>query len=761
MQNIIKICGVIAITLGLTVIYGWHTHNIGLIRILPSFSPMQYNTAIGFFMSGITALLINNKKQNTTFYCICILTILLGFLTILQYTLEVDFGIDRLFDKHTISAHTHLTGRMGLNTSLCFMLWGAFALSYLHQKNKVLYSSLVALILSISTVSLFGYISGVESAHGWGYVKGMALHTSLGFVLLSFGGLFECWNRDKIGLKLPYWSPITLFIGGVTTSMILLVAIHTQRYDDFYKALQNSNQLTSTTLSMFLDKKLQAIERFAYRTKLLANKDNLEIINEDAEYYFKTYQSLESLAIFDQSNKIILKWGKSHQFSLPPEQISITSNKLHFLIPCSIGNVYAIFNLPTLFENFFSKDINKGNYQVIYKNQLIYGKRKLKQVLPQAFNLRNLHINIYVSKQLQTSYLETTLALLGILLSIIASMFLNYWLKLKVSEHRFRHLFSNASVAIATFSPNGTISSVNNAFLLLFQCKTPPKHLKQIFQTCPSLPIAESKIDLSGIRNSVSFPLTAKFSHVIHNDYVVFIIDNTETQNAFDLIERSNQSLEQFAFAASHDLQEPLRKISGFSRRLKKSFTTVLDEDAVQSFDIIIDSCSRMSKLIKSLLSLSQVNSVLITPTSCDLNKLLIQICNDMDLKYKDQAKQVYWNKLPTIVTDSIQLSRLLQNLISNGLKYNHSENPCIIIEVNDLNDEWLFTVTDNGIGIPIKFKDKIFEVFQRLHSKTEYEGVGIGLHICQKIASRLGGKIWLESSTTGATFKFTIKKVL
>lgn len=226
-------------------------------------------------------------------------------------------------------------------------------------------------------------------------------------------------------------------------------------------------------------------------------------------------------------------------------------------------------------------------------------------------------------------------------------------------------------------------------------------------------------------------------------------------------LERSNSDLQQFAYAASHDLQEPLRSISGFVKLIEKRYKGKLDEKADEFIDYTVEGVKRMQILIKDLLEYSQVGTKgkKITQTNCSVT--LEEAIHSLRSVIEESGVELTYDLLPTVTGDASQLSRLFQNLIGNAIKF-HGDKPLKIhISADHKGDEWVFSVKDNGIGIDPKFAERIFVIFRRLHTKEEYEGTGIGLAICKKIVEHHGGRIWIESEPgNGSTFYFTIPHI-
>lgn len=223
----------------------------------------------------------------------------------------------------------------------------------------------------------------------------------------------------------------------------------------------------------------------------------------------------------------------------------------------------------------------------------------------------------------------------------------------------------------------------------------------------------------------------------------------------------SNLELEQFAFVASHDLQEPLRMITSFLTQLDKKYNNVLDEKAKKYIYFAVDGAKRMRQIILDLLQYSRVGRIENTMEELDLNELLREIVILLQKKIKDKNAEILTDPMPVIHSFRAPLRQVFQNLISNALKYSKEDSDVRVhISVTDNPDHWLFAVSDNGIGIHPDYFEKVFILFQRLHTKNEYSGTGIGLSVSKKIIENLGGKIWVESEEgKGSAFYFTLPK--
>ena len=233
---------------------------------------------------------------------------------------------------------------------------------------------------------------------------------------------------------------------------------------------------------------------------------------------------------------------------------------------------------------------------------------------------------------------------------------------------------------------------------------------------------------------------------------------NQQLQQLNQELIRSNHELEQFAYIASHDLREPLRMVTSFTQLLAKRYSGQLDSEADKIINFAVDGAKRMEVLIEGLLAYSRIGSQGKTFQSVDCGELLDRALSNLQLAIEETKTQIIRNPLPTVIGDATQLIQLFQNLLANAIKYHREEPPIIEIGAEAQQQEWLFWVKDNGIGIDPKYCDRIFQIFQRLHTRQEYPGTGIGLAICHKIVEHHGGRIWVESTVEqGATFYFTL----
>ena len=233
---------------------------------------------------------------------------------------------------------------------------------------------------------------------------------------------------------------------------------------------------------------------------------------------------------------------------------------------------------------------------------------------------------------------------------------------------------------------------------------------------------------------------------------------NRLLERAQEQLAESNQRLEQFAHAASHDLREPLRMVSSYLQLIEQRHADDLDEEGEEFLEFAVDGADRMQEMIDGLLDYSRVDTQGNPFEPVALNAVLSDVLKDLEVRIEGSEAEIEIDDLPRVEGDAAQLRQLFQNLISNAIEYSGDEPPRIEVTAERDGGEWIVSVSDEGIGIDPEDQERIFEVFQRLHSHEEHAGTGIGLALCQRIVERHGGEIWVDSeSGEGTTFSVTL----
>jgi len=355
------------------------------------------------------------------------------------------------------------------------------------------------------------------------------------------------------------------------------------------------------------------------------------------------------------------------------------------------------------------------------------------------------------------------------------------------SNARKTAILETAVDGIITIDERGIIESINPAAERLFgyaadeiigqnvqrlmsaQCKEEQERYLRRFLSSGHRPMIGIGREVVGLKkDGTTFPMELAVSEVRFGDRRMFTgigRDISERKQAeLELVRRarelarSNAELEQFAYVASHDLQEPLRMMGSFSQLLARRYGGQLDATAHEFISFIVDGANRMQTLINDLLAYSRVGTRGATFQPNDCEALLERALANLKQSIDDTGAVVIHDPLPTLWVDATQIVQLFQNLIGNAIKYRGDAPPRIHLAVARQGEGWVFSVRDNGIGFDPKHAERIFTMFQRLHTRDEYPGTGIGLTICKKIVERHGGRIWAESEPGGGSrFFFTI----
>lgn len=348
----------------------------------------------------------------------------------------------------------------------------------------------------------------------------------------------------------------------------------------------------------------------------------------------------------------------------------------------------------------------------------------------------------------------------------------------EAAEIQYRQLFESAKDGIIVLeAPSGAVVDVNPYFLELSRYPKAELVGKPFYELTPFLDVEEIRRMVPetlerrivrydavpmriGAGREVTVEIVASMYAVKGRPLIqVNVRDVTEKRQSEENLRRSNLDLQQFAFAASHDLQEPLRTITSFLELFRRQNEGKLGPEADEHIRLITGAADHMRQLVLDLLGFSQVARADINPTKVSVEAVLSTVLLNLQLAIDSSHARITFDPLPMVFVDETQMLRLLQNLIGNAIKYRSEAPPRIHISVKESGNEAIFSVRDNGMGFDMRYSDHIFAVFKRLHGH-QYPGTGIGLAVCKRIVERHGGRIWAESEPgKGSTFYFTLAR--
>ena len=820
-QLISRFCSGFVFCIGILVLSGW-AFNIQVLKsILPFWVAMKANTAIAFALSGLSLILpLNNKYlvlQNfiKRFSAVCIF--LIGVLTLFEYTGEWSNGIDQIFFQEPPNAvATSSPGRMAPSTALNF---ACIAVALLARKRWTVY--LIHCVVAISLLGFLGYLYQVESFYGMESYTKMALHTSVTFMVLSVAVVFDQRNSSlsemflsetagavivrrvlpfavvslillgwfrligqKIGLyDVEFGVAIFTFFNIVVFTIFLwLSALLLHRVDIRRSAAERDRlnvmnelehrvrerteelSLTNEQLRKQVHERMQAEERIKkervrFETTLDHMLEGCQIIGFDWRYIYIN----DAAERHNRRPKVDLL-GRTYTDMWPgietTEVFAIIKRCMEERVPHQMENA---FRFPDGAVGWFRLSIEPVPEGVFILSQDITKEKALDEELQ------------HHRERLEELVAEKTRAL-------------------RESEERYRTLIYtiDEGFCIIEVMFNDRGKPIDYRFLEInpsFERQTgiadavgkkmrdiAPQHEEHWFETY-------GRIALSG--EAIRFQNRAEQLHrwydvyafrfgdpknrqvaILFNDITERKINeekiallNTELRQQADALEIANNELESFSYSVSHDLRAPLRHINGFVDLLLKHTAANLDEKGGRYLHTIASSAKEMGTLIDDLLVFSRMARVEMHTSDVDMG----EIANDLIRRMEKDTEQrsIKWNvgQIPTVEGDLSMLRLVLQNLIENAVKYTRPRAQAMIeIGSSSRDNKVVVFIRDNGVGFNMEYKDKLFGVFQRLHSATEFEGTGIGLANVRRIIQRHGGTVWAESELDkGATFYFSI----
>lgn len=773
MQSNAKWIGIAVFLSGCLVIFGWIFGIEPLKRIYPDLMAMKMNAAICFILIGITLFLLNLETQHPKFRLagqfLAFIVVLIGVLTIAEYIFKKDLHIDQVIIPELPNAvGTAFPGRMAIFTAFNFFILGLSLILMFRNSSRspIFFQILAFAALIFGYLSLFGYIYNIAGFPGPVFSTRMALHAAILFVVIPVGILLSrpgegltkfLVDKGAGSIMMRRFLPAILLI----PPLVELIVFFGQHIGLYSKALEPAyHSLIIILVLLFLVwraiKSIRSAESETIRERYLSDSilENLPGI-----FY-----------LFDSQGKFI-RWNKNFE-----KITGYNSDEFKQLSPLDLFQGEEKGYIEKRIQEVFKEGRSDAEANLVSKE----GKK-----FPFFFTGNRI---IYEGK----------LCLIGKGTDISKRKQVEE--ALKQSERRFRDLAESLPQLVWTCLPDGPCDFLSKQWIEYtgiseveqlgygWLNQVHPEDKESLIKSWQESVINENLFDIEfrirrhdgvyhwfktravpvkdptgklikwfGSNTDFHDLKTAEEDLQEHKEYLEELVIQIRERSAE--LARSNADLEQFAYIASHDLQEPLRMVSSFLSLLEERYKGKLDSKADEFIHYAVNGAHRMQLLINDLLDFSRVTSLTKPAEEVDSSIVVANAIINMKSRIEETKAVITNTNLPVIFYDGPVLIRVFQNLIDNALKFRSERIPLIDISTETTPAEWIFKVRDNGLGISPQYKEKIFEIFKRL-DPGKYPGTGIGLAICKKIIEQHGGKIWVESEEgTGSTFYFTFPR--
>ncbi len=736
--TIVHATGAIAIVIGLAVIVSWHAQFEPLLRIRSGYETMMYNTAVGLALSGLAVLLFVYKRIVLARVAASFAA-LGGILTFAEHLFTIDLGIDRLLYDPYLVAETTTPGRMAPQAAVGLAI-AAIALLLATKRPPFRYQSVTlaiagSLVTSLGAVAFVGYATGFEQAYGWGQLTKMSAQASVGFLALGVAIFALGWREfQATSPHAPRWLFVPVTIGVAAMSILFCQSL--LNYEN--RQIRFSAQTEAAAIQQEVESEISAsvasIDRIARRWEHSGRPAQARW-EADVNLNFdgpSLYRAIEWIDPFYEAKWVVPPAANARDIGIDARETPELLNVL----------AIARSERQTIISQPF--DRGRGGLEVVAA-RAIYVDGMFDGFVVAVYRVDQLFDVVLNDKVSPTS-------------------------SITVSDGR--NVIYERTIGSSDGGRNWEVelpAVVRNAqwTLHIWPGDIDPQ---QSLMPYGALVIG---LMMAGLLGLVTWLLQqagerARAIQLANETLQVEVIERTraetELRQSTGALERSNRSLQEFAYVASHDLKAPLVSLQGLAAMLQEDIGPNLTDDTRLYLDRIVANATKMRNLLDDLLELSRVGREDAPLSAVDLGNVIEGVSGQLRQMLDQRNGQVIVRgDLPVVAGNPVRLQQVFSNLIDNAVKYTPTDRaPVIEISARERHDTWQITVSDNGTGIPVEHRDKIFTMFQRLPKGRSMNptGTGMGLAIISRIVEANGGRCWIsDSDENGTTFCLTFPK--
>jgi len=751
-QLIAVIASSIVIMLGGIVLVAWHVHAPTFIRVLPSDSAMTYNTALCFIFAGVGLNAVSTHRSSRTLVSGSI-PVILGLLTLSEYLFSLDLGIDQALMIDVLDLRSAFPGRMAMATSIGFTLSGfsimlmsqkkSRTIAFLQQIDLIGLAGTIVVVLGVMTILLF--LTDMQVPYGWGKLgRSMAVSSAVGFILLGTGILSWVLTQGQAATMSEIRGlPFLAQAAGITTTLLLWQALLVQEHRDMEATVARTAAHVESEIAARMEARIQALTRLAARVGRSAHPVQEEWV-ADAEMIVRDFPGFQAISWIDTSLQV--------------QGIAPLAGNEAVLAPI-------VMTEPTR-RALFEKVRETQTLTISRTIDLVQGGRGFVVYVPIVRGGK------FAGVIGGGFHAETLFA------TILHGIAPGYCLVLMGSDEELYRRFPDEPALEAEWVTPTTVEFVGTRWQVRIwpQAATVAAHhsllpvwalgsgLLATTLISAVIALAQESRRRARVAEVTNRELARENAKRTEAEAEVRILNSELEQRVRErtiALERANADLQQLAYVSAHDLQEPVRMVSTYTQLLARRYQGKLEAEADHFIGYALEGASRIHMLLTDLLAYLQLDQSEAERRDTPCEEILENALGGLQSAITAANACVTHDPLPTVRGDARQLTLVFRNLLENALLFRLSAPPRVHVWAERRDNDWVFAVRDNGIGIEPQYAQQIFLMFERLHSQAEYPGTGMGLTLCQKIIERHGGKIWVESQVgQGATFYFTVPRV-